>query len=191
MVVMYALNLENSVIIDTETTGLDSDARICEISIIDALSGDVLYSNLVSPLRSIPDDAQKIHGITDADVQSSPSFDYVWNEIKSILFGKKVIAYNFDFDCRMVAQSLSDFDYPLQNLSYFLLHDGTNCAMTWYADFWRHPDTVNGGYRWQSLTNACNQQGVDVSDLSAHRALADCEMTRRLIHAVNAKIEAR
>ncbi|RMZ62403.1 3'-5' exonuclease, partial [Vibrio anguillarum] len=25
----------------------------------------------------------------------------------------------------------------------------------------------------------------------AHRALADCEMTRRLIHAVNAKIEAR
>nr|MBF4253647.1 3'-5' exonuclease [Vibrio anguillarum] len=46
-------------------------------------------------------------------------------------------------------------------------------------------------YRWQSLTNACKQQGVDVSDLSAHRALADCEMTRRLIHAVNAKIEAR
>ncbi|MBF4280352.1 3'-5' exonuclease, partial [Vibrio anguillarum] len=125
MVVMHALNLENSVILDTETTGLDSDARICEISIIDALSGDVLYSNLVSPLRSIPDDAQKIHGITDADVQSSPSFDYVWNEIKSILFGKKVIAYNFDFDYRMVAQSLSDFDYPLQNLSYFLLHDGT------------------------------------------------------------------
>ncbi|MBF4354497.1 3'-5' exonuclease, partial [Vibrio anguillarum] len=24
-----------------------------------------------------------------------------------------------------------------------------------------------------------------------HRALADCEMTRRLIHVVNAKIEAR
>ncbi|MBT2911843.1 exonuclease domain-containing protein [Vibrio anguillarum] len=185
---MYALNLENSVIIDTETTGLDSDARICEISIIDALSGDVLYSNLVSPLRSIPDDAQKIHGITDADVQSSPSFDYVWNEIKGLLFDKKVITYNFDFDYRMIAQSLSDFDYPLQNLSSFVSGD---CAMNWYAEFWGHPDTVDGGYCWQSLTNACKQQGVDVSDLRAHTALADCEMTRRLIHAVNAKIEAR
>ncbi|MBF4311643.1 3'-5' exonuclease [Vibrio anguillarum] len=188
---MQTLNLENAVILDTETTGLDSDARICEISIIDALSGDVLYSNLVSPLRSIPDDAQKIHGITDADVQSSPSFDYVWNEIKSILFGKKVIAYNFDFDYRMVAQSLSDFDYPLQNLSYFLLHDGTNCAMTWYAEFFGQIHDSRTSYRWQSLTNACKQQGVDVSDLRAHTALADCEMTRRLIHAVNAKIEAR
>ncbi|ENV6063182.1 hypothetical protein ACFKAU_004617, partial [Vibrio parahaemolyticus] len=44
-------------------------------------------------------------------------------------------------------------------------------------------------YKWQSLSNACAQQNVDVSDLTAHRALADCEMTRRLIHAVNSQIE--
>ncbi|MEF1296078.1 3'-5' exonuclease, partial [Vibrio parahaemolyticus] len=43
--------------------------------------------------------------------------------------------------------------------------------------------------KWQSLSNACAQQNVDVSDLTAHRALADCEMTRRLIHAVNSQIE--
>lgn len=30
---------------------------------------------------------------------------------------------------------------------------------------------------------------VDVSDLTAHRALADCEMTRRLIHTVNSQLE--
>lgn len=185
---MQTLNLENAVILDTETTGLGSEARICEISIIDALSGDVLYCNLVNPLRSIPDDAQKIHGITDADVQSSPSFDYVWNEIKGLLFDKKVITYNFDFDYRMIAQSLSDFDYPLQNLSSFVSGD---CAMNWYAAFFGQLDDYRGGYRWQSLANACNQQCVDVSDLRAHTALADCEMTRRLIHAVNAKIEAR
>lgn len=184
---MQILNLENAVILYTETTGLGSDARICEISIIEPLSGDVLYSNLVSPLRSIPDDAQKIHGITDADVQFSPSFDYVWNEIKALLFDKKVITYNFDFDYRMISQSLSDFDYPLQNLPSFVSGD---CAMQWYSEFFGQFDDYHGEYRWQSLSNACKQQGVDVSDLRAHTALADCEMTRRLIHAVNAKIEA-
>ncbi|MDQ2194809.1 MULTISPECIES: 3'-5' exonuclease [Vibrio] len=186
---MQTLNLENAVILDTETTGLDSDARICEVSIIDAQTGIKLYSSLVNPLCLISPEVTAIHGITSDMVIDMPAFDKVWNDIKGYLSDSAVYVYNLDFDYRMFAQSLRPFDYPVANLVHFF--GGGVCAMRWYAQFWGHPDTVNGGYRWQSLTNACKQQGVDVSDLSAHRALADCEMTRRLIHAVNAKIEAR
>ncbi len=86
----------------------------------------------------------------------------------------------------MIRQSLSDFDYPLSNLIPFF--HGAVCAMTWYAEFFGEWNYSCNAPKWQSLTNACAQQDVDVSDLNAHRALADCEMTRRLINAVNSKL---
>ncbi|WP_417212717.1 exonuclease domain-containing protein [Acinetobacter venetianus] len=176
------LDISNAVILDTETTGLDSNARIVEISGICAESGRVLFNELVNPLCSIPLQAQSIHGITDSMVSGARTFDVVWNNIKEYLFDRKLVIYNFSFDCRMIAQSLSDFDYPVDNLSYFLKGD---CAMLWYAEYFGVWNENHDGFKWQSLTNACNQQGVDTSDLTAHRALADCQMTRRLIQKVN------
>ncbi|KYN81833.1 DNA polymerase III subunit epsilon [Vibrio cidicii] len=176
--------LDNAVILDTETTGLDQSARIVEIAIIDARNGDVLYSSLVNPLCPIPVQAQQIHGIDNHDVLDKPTFDVVWNQIKGLLIDKKVVIYNFDFDYRMIKQSLSDFNYPLDNLKYFVRGE---CAMLWYAEFYGEPSY--DGYRWQKLTNACNQQSIGISDLKAHRALADCEMTRRLLNSCCADLE--
>ncbi|MBY8191432.1 3'-5' exonuclease [Vibrio fluvialis] len=184
---IHALPLSNAVILDTETTGLDSSARIVEISLINAESGLILYSGLVNPMIQIPAEATAIHGITNEDVADKPTFDVVWNEIKGLIFDKHVIVYNFDYDFRLVDQSLSDFDYPSENLLAFFRYDV--CVMLWYAEFYAEINPYFNNYKWQSLTNACRQQGIDISDLTAHRALADCEMTRRLIHAVNAKIE--
>ncbi|EPE4787167.1 3'-5' exonuclease [Vibrio vulnificus] len=184
---MKPINLSNAVFLDTETTGLDEFARICEISIIDALNGDVLFSSLVNPMCVIPRQAQSIHGITDSDVELMPTFDVVWNQIKEFLFDKHVLTYNFDYDYRLISQSLSDFSYPVSNLSHMICGE---CVMLWYAEFFGEISLVSGDYRWQSLSNACSQQNVDVSDLTAHRALADCEMTRRLVNTVNARLGA-
>ncbi|WP_158147702.1 3'-5' exonuclease [Vibrio cincinnatiensis] len=184
---MKPLDLDDAVIFDTETTGLDNNARIVEISVIDAKTGFVLFNSLVNPLCSIPAAASSIHGIVDSDVMFSPTFDKVWNEIKGIFFDRTVIAYNFDFDFRMIAQSLSDFDYPEHNLLAFFSY--SFCAMHWYAEFYGAVNS-HGSFAWQRLTAACEQQNIDVSGLKAHRSLSDCEMTRRLIHAVNAKLGA-
>ena len=180
------LNLTNSVILDTEITGLDSRARIVEISLIDGESGTTLFSSLVNPLVAIPEQATAIHGITDADVIEAPTFDCVWNEIKEYLWESDIYIYNTDYDYRLIRQSLSDFGYPLSNLVPFFY--GAVCVMHWYAEFYGEWNHSCNAPKWQSLSNACGQQGVDVSDLKAHRALADCEMTRRLINAVNSKL---
>ena len=55
------------VIFDTETTGLDSDAEIIEISCINA-HGSALLDTLVKPTTSVPEDATRIHGLCDADL---------------------------------------------------------------------------------------------------------------------------
>lgn len=39
-----------------------------------------------------------------------------------------------------------------------------------------------GSRRWQSLSKACEQQGIAVA--GAHRALADCRMTLGVVQAM-------
>ncbi|NVJ62524.1 MAG: 3'-5' exonuclease [Gammaproteobacteria bacterium] len=188
---MEKLNLTNTYILDTETTGLDSNAEIVEISLIDAVSGDVVFTSLVNPCNPIPDEAKAIHGISNDDVRLSTNFKLVWEQIETLLDGKSLIIYNSDYDIRLICQSLLRFCSSLYVLEIQeMLMDKSHCAMLWYAEFYADWNDYHENYKWQSLTNACRQQGIDTSDLTAHRALADCEMTRRLVHAVNAKLEA-
>lgn len=182
---MEKLSILNGVILDTETTGLGEDARIVEISGICAVSGEVLFDHWVNPLCKIPSEAYAIHGIGDSDVAHMPTFDEVWNHIKEYLFDKQVLIYNFSYDYRLIAQSLSDFGYPVENLKHMI---SGHCVMEWYAEFYGAINPLYGSFAWQKLVNACAQQGIDISDLRAHQALSDCEMTRRLIHAVNSKV---
>ncbi|WP_162046380.1 3'-5' exonuclease [Vibrio taketomensis] len=187
---MEILDLTHAVILDTETTGLDNNSEVVEISLINALTGDVLFTSLVQPCDPIPAQATRIHGITNDDVKDSPNFKIIWERhVEPLLRDKELVIYNEDFDIRLILQSLARFCsdtflFETQSALYSMSH----CAMVWYAGFYGQWDDYHENLRWQSLTNACRQQGIDVSDLKAHRATADCEMTRRLIHAVNAKI---
>ncbi|MGX1924986.1 3'-5' exonuclease [Vibrio sp. NH-7] len=186
---MERINLENALILDTETTGLDSNAEIVEISLIDAVSGDVVFTSLVNPCDPIPEQAQSIHGISNEDVCKSTNFKVVWEQIEPLLTGKSLVIYNSDYDIRLICQSLLRFCSSLYVLEVQdMLVQKSHCVMLWYADFYAEINPYYSNYKWQSLVNACCQQGIDTSDLTAHRALADCEMTRRLVTAVNSKL---
>lgn len=192
---MKKLSTENAIIIDTETTGLGSDAEIVEFTAICADSGKVIVSELVKPTCSIPADATAIHGITDEDVKQSPDFHLVFsNSFLPLLNGRSIIIYNSDFDTRLIIQSLRKHcndAYVSSVEDMFTKFCVPKCAMHWYAEFFGVWSEHHEDYKWQSLSNACAQQNVDVSDLTAHRALADCEMTRRLIHAVNSQLDTQ
>ncbi|WP_218184224.1 3'-5' exonuclease [Streptomyces sp. PKU-EA00015] len=60
-------------ILDTETTGLEWDAKIVEISVTDG-AGSVLLDTLVHPGGPIPEEATAIHGITDVEVKNADRF---------------------------------------------------------------------------------------------------------------------
>ena len=57
-----------------------------------------------------------------------------------------------------------------------------------YAQYYGQRNTRYGGYRWQSLTKACQQQRVRVSN--AHDALGDARLTAALIRAIEKKYES-
>ncbi|KAB0289286.1 3'-5' exonuclease [Vibrio fortis] len=192
---MKKLNTHNAVILDTETTGLDRFAEVVEVSLICAESGKVLFNSLVDPVKPIPSDASAIHGITSLDVAGRPTFSEIKSTLESLLSDcDALLIYNESFDLRLLFQSFRYSGASSESVEAFrsilqTIGRKTHCVMHWYAEFYgelnEHDD-----YKWQSLSNACLQQSINVSDLTAHRATADCEMTRRLIDAVNLKLES-
>lgn len=119
-------------------------------------------------------------------VNDAPSFDEIWPNVSDLMAGRQVLIYNADYDSRLIIQSLSACDYPTNAIRF----DNLVCVMDWYSQFFGEWNELHGNFKWQSLSNACFQQNVDITDLSAHRAHADCVMTGRLVHAVNCQLQA-
>ena len=91
--------------IDIETTGVNPQQdRIIEIGIIKIHPDgrEEFLSSLINPDISIPPDAIKIHGITDADVTGKPYF----REFASQLL-------EFIKDCDLGGFAINKFDLPL------------------------------------------------------------------------------
>lgn len=96
---------DRALILDTETTGLDDDAEIVEIAVVDA-AGTLEFSALVKPSKPIPEAASAVHGITDEMVATARPWREVWSVVHSLVGAYSlpvpVLAYNSDFDRRMV-----------------------------------------------------------------------------------------
>jgi DNA polymerase-3 subunit epsilon len=120
---------------------------------------------LVKPVNPIPEDAIKIHGITNEMVEDKFCFDKIYSQLNELLIGKKVIIYNANYDIRMINQSKNHFA-ELEN--HHLIHD-YECAMEKYAIYYGDWNEYRHSYRWQKLP------GGD------HTALGDCKATLKLL----------
>ena len=164
---------ENALILDTETTGLDEAAEIVEIAICDA-RGLLEFSALVKPTRPIPEGAAKVHGITDEMVANARPWPQVQNMVHTICWGRTVLAFNADYDSRLVRQTAALCASPLQDSPI----QDWGCLMLAYQYF-------AGLYRWPRLAAACEAIGYTFEG-NAHRAMADAKAARAvLLHMAN------
>ena len=77
-----------------ETTGLDGNAEIVEISCVNG-RGDVLLDTLVRPAGPIPADATAIHRIGYDDALGQPAIGAVLEQLEPVFAAAQVIAsYN-------------------------------------------------------------------------------------------------
>ncbi|MGX9523132.1 3'-5' exonuclease [Vibrio mediterranei] len=125
---------------DSETTGLGSDAEIVELSLVGVITGEVYLDTLVKPLSPIPEDATAIHGITNRDVESAPSWDEVYGQFCQRVDGRTVHIYNADYDVRMVSQTSALYQLEAPIIK-------SRCVMRRYAALWREADAYSGGWR--------------------------------------------
>ena len=154
------------VFLDTETTGLNDQAEIVEISILDH-AGEVLLDTLVRPRRSIPPDAVRIHGIRNDMVAAAPTWLEVWPQVEASLQGRMVGIYNADFDLRMLRQT-----HRMNGLPWRAPEMQPFCIMRLYSDY-------RGTNRFISLEDAGRQLGIALPN--AHRARADTALARAVL----------
>jgi len=154
---------EKPIYIDTETTGLDRTAEVIEISIVD-FDGRLLLNTLVKPTQAIPLDAQRIHGINDEMIRTAPAWPVLWPQIREILYGRTIAAYNAPFDLRMMQQTHLRYRLPwrenLNMLDVLLLYSD-------YRGVW---DPVRRSMRYFKLEEAGRFFQIPLPN--AHRSAA-------------------
>lgn len=163
------------VYIDTETTGLEKEDEVIEISIVD-FDASLLFTSLVKPTRTIPMDAQRIHHIKDADVSAAPAWPILWPRIRSFLYGRPIAAYNAPFDLRMMQQSHARYRLPWR--------DSLNMIdiLPVYSDFRGIWDPVRRSMKYFKLEEA--GAFFNISLQNEHRSEADALLVRAVLHSI-------
>jgi DNA polymerase-3 subunit epsilon len=164
----------NPVYLDTETTGLHLTAEVIQIGIIDDQE-NVLFEALSKPRGKIDPAAARIHGITVEMLEKAQRWEQVWPLAQAALQDRKVGVYNVEFDVRVIKQSNRYAGLPpvIPEANFF-------DVMKLYAEFHGDRDPYRRSFRFQSLEMAGRQCGISLPN--AHDAVADCLLTRALLH---------
>jgi len=153
-------------ILDTETTGLGLTDEVIQIGIVDP-RGSPLFDSLVRPLnhKTISAQATAVHGITIEMLAGAPTFPQIAAALGEAVGGRRVIAYNAEYDRRMFQQTavLSGGRPPTWKWE---------CAMIRYARFIGEWDSRKNDYRYKPLPSG------------DHTALGDCRATLKLIETM-------
>jgi len=158
------LRENNVVFLDTETTGIDKDARIVDLGVIDN-KGNVLINILLQPDIPMPDGATAVNGITDSMLKDCPRFVQVSSSIKKILKGKTIIAWNSPFDKRMVENEFKKIGEVFEDCTW-------EDEMPMYASYSNKP-------KRNKLCIAAEECGI--IEEQSHRAVGDCQFTLEVL----------
>ncbi|WP_415677718.1 exonuclease domain-containing protein [Tsukamurella hominis] len=150
------LTPKTAVILDFETCSFDG--AVCEVAVIAADTGQILLDTLINPCAPISGEAQRVHGISDADTAGAPTFPQLLPHLERVCRGRVCITYNAAFDHGRVVFEADRWRLHTPLTDY----ERWDCAMversTWLGLRWR--------YRRLGGT---------------HRALGDVQATRALL----------
>ncbi len=116
-----AMRLEDlpTVVMDTETTGLDADRdRIVSLGAVCAhgvrLFRNRMLDSLLDPGVPIPALSTTFHGITDDMVRGAAAFPEVWADFERMARNRVVIGHNVPFDLTILRQECVRHGQPWQ-----------------------------------------------------------------------------
>jgi DNA polymerase III epsilon subunit-like protein len=166
-----------TVIVDTETTGLpskDPDTEICQLAVTD-VKGKPLFCMLIKPNKPMSTEVISIHGITNEQVVNQPTFSQVAKLISFVLEDKHIACYNADFDVKLLWSLYKKYDQPLPKIA------GASCVMDKYSEWVGDWNEKRNGFKWQRLPN--------LSGMPAHDAFSDCISTLKAMELMASKFD--
>ncbi|PZQ53012.1 MAG: DNA polymerase III subunit epsilon [Novosphingobium pentaromativorans] len=155
------------IIFDTETTGFDprDGDRMVEIGCIEmvnrVLTGKT-YHAYFNPERTMPAEAEAVHGLSDAFLADKPLFASCAEEFVAFIGDAPMIAHNAKFDFRFINFELERCNLAPVDLGRMV--DTMELAKV------RHPGAK------LTLDALCSRYGIDRSHRTKHGALLDAEL---------------
>jgi len=166
------------VAIDTETTGRDPEVdRAVEVACVFYRAGAVLErrSWLINPGRPIPKEASDVHGINDEAVKDAPGFAAVAAELIQLLTGAVPVAYNAEYDRKVLAAELSR-----AGLAPEVLPPALRRNVEWIDPLiWARE--LHRAEKSRALSEVAQRLGIPLEN--AHRATDDAEATLHVFTA--------
>lgn len=155
------------IILDTETTGLDSRLdRIIEIGGIELVNkfptGRTFHQYINPGNRRVHAEAQAVHGISDADLADKPGFAEIVDAFLEFIEGADIVAHNATFDAGFINAELERIG--ADPIAPERVVDTLAIAKR------KHPMGPN------SLDALCRRYGIDNTHRTLHGALLDSEL---------------
>lgn len=155
------------IVLDTETTGLSpkSGHRIVEIGCIELVNHVPTGANFhayVNPERDMPDEAFRVHGLSNAFLADKPVFAAVVGEFLDFIADAPLVIHNAEFDMGFINAELTR-------------HGFSPLPMTRAIDTVRLARSKFPGAQ-ASLDALCRRFGIDNSARTKHGALLDSEL---------------
>ena len=158
------------IVLDTETTGLETDQghRIIEIGaveLIDRKRSGAQFHKYINPEREIDEGALQVHGLTREFLNDKPTFAEVCEELIEFIRGADLIIHNAPFDTQFLDEEFAKVaDVELRVEDLCRVEDSLALARR------RHPGQKN------SLDALCRRYNVDNTARKLHGALLDAEI---------------
>ncbi len=155
------------IVFDTETTGLSPNDghRLVEIGCVEIVNrcetGRTFHA-YIHPERSMPAEAEAVHGLSEKFLSDKPRFHEVVAELIEFLGDAPLVAHNANFDMAFLNWELKNIGFEAIDMGRMV--DTLAIART------RHPGAKH------SLDALCTRYGVDRSQRIKHGALLDAEL---------------
>jgi DNA polymerase-3 subunit epsilon len=155
------------IVLDTETTGLDPAAghRLVELGCIELVNhlptGEQRHY-YIDPERDMPEEAQRIHGLSREFLRGKPVFNAIVDDFLEFVQDSPLIIHNAKFDVTFLNAELARAGRPV------LVPDRAKCTLIMAQR--RFPGAP------ASLDALCRRFGVDNTVRTKHGAIVDSEL---------------
>ena len=157
------------IVLDTETTGLDwrTGDRVIEIGCVELVNRRATgrtFHVYIHPDREVPEEAIRIHGITNEFLADKPRFAVVLEEFVEFVRDAELVIHNASFDMGFLNNELT--------LHKHVSLDRVGCKV---LDTLKLAREQNPGKR-ASLDALCDRYGINNKHRQYHGALLDAQL---------------
>jgi DNA polymerase-3 subunit epsilon len=166
------------IVLDTETTGLSpaKGHRVIEIGCLELVNRRLTgreFHRFLNPDRDIDEGAERVHGISRADLEDAPRFAEVAEEFLIFIKEAELIIHNASFDVGFLEHELRLIKHAQPEITqHASVLDTLPLARK------MHPGQRN------SLDALCKRYDVDATKRDVHGALIDSELLAKVYLAM-------